>query len=165
MIKAEHCDNKNWPLNKLDSVIEKEVSRLLFDPDYYKSLVKQKADEVKTVPNRDSDIIRDKITKIEKQIDRMMDLYQDEKIPVDVLSARIDKLHKEKVALEEQIVLIEPSKQKKDFNDESFEGLLADFATVWQSAALEDKRQIVSTLIKKIILDGEQVTIEWAFLD
>ncbi len=165
MIKAEHCDNKNWPLNKLDSVIEKEVSRLLFDPDYYKSLVKQKADEVKTVPNRDSDIIRDKITKIEKQIDRMMDLYQDEKIPVDVLSARIDKLHKEKVALEEQIVLIEPSKQKKDFNDESFEGLLADFATVWQSAAPEDKRQIVSTLIKKIILDGEHVIIKWAFLD
>ena len=74
-------------------------------------------------------------------------------------------LPEEKGALEDQIVLIEPSKQKKDFNDESFEGLLADFATVWQSAAPEDKRQIVSTLIKKIILDGEHVIIKWAFLD
>jgi len=43
--------------------------------------------------------------------------------------------------------------------------LLADFATVWQSAGLDDRRQIISTLIRKITLDGESVNIEWAFLD
>ena len=37
MIKAEHCDNKNWRLDELDTYVEREVSRLLFDPGYYET--------------------------------------------------------------------------------------------------------------------------------
>lgn len=165
MIKADHCDNKNWPLDELDSIVEREVSRLLFEPGYYESLLKRKAAEVREQPRGDGDVFRDKIAGLEKQINRMMDLYQDEKIPVDVLSARIDKLHREKVALEEQLAAVEPPKPKRDYNEDAFAGLLADFATVWQSAGLDDRRQIISALIRKITLDGESVNIEWAFLD
>ncbi|WP_286153597.1 hypothetical protein [Sporofaciens musculi] len=43
--------------------------------------------------------------------------------------------------------------------------LLNDFATSWDSAGLDERRHIVSTLIRRITLDGEQVKIEWAFLD
>ena len=165
MIKADHCDNKNWPLDELDSIVEREVSRLLFEPGYYESLLKRKAAEVREQPRGDGDVFRDKIAGLEKQINRMMDLYQDEKIPVDVLSARIDKLHREKIALEEQLAAVEPLKPKRDYNEDAFAGLLADFSTVWNSAGLEDRRQIISALIRKITLDGESVNIEWAFLD
>ena len=166
MIRADHCDNKNWRLDELDSVIEREVSRLLFDPDYYQILVKARAAEVKAAPKTDADVIRDKISDIAKQIDRMMDLYQEERIPIEVLSARIDKLHREKTALEEQLSAIEPPKPKSDFNDdEALEKLLNDFAASWDSAGLDERRHIVSTLIRRITLDGEQVKIEWAFLD
>lgn len=165
MIKAEHCDNKNWRLDELDAVVEREVSRLLFDPGYYQALVKMKKAEVESAPKGENDVLKEKIADLDKQIGRLMDLYQDEKIPVDVLSARIDKLHREKLALEEQLAAVEPPKPKRDFNDDAFAGLLADFATVWQSAGLEDKRQIVSALIRRIVLDGEHVEIEWAFLE
>ncbi len=165
MIKAEHCDNKNWRLDELDAVVEREVSRLLFDPGYYQALVKMKKAEVQSAPKGENDVLKEKIADLDKQIGRLMDLYQDEKIPVDVLSARIDKLHREKLALEEQLAAVEPPKPKRDFNDDAFAGLLADFATVWQSAGLEDKRQIVSALIRRIVLDGEHVEIEWAFLE
>ena len=165
MIKAEHCDNKNWRLDELDAVVEREVSRLLFDPGYYQALVKMKKAEVQSAPKGENDVLKEKIADLDKQIGRLMDLYQDEKFPVDVLSARIDKLHREKLALEEQLAAVEPPKPKRDFNDDAFAGLLADFATVWQSAGLEDKRQIVSTLIRRIVLDGEHVEIEWAFLE
>lgn len=165
MIKAEHCDNKNWRLDELDAVVEREVSRLLFDPGYYQALVKMKKAEVQSAPKGENDVLKEKIADLDKQIGRLMDLYQDEKIPVDVLSTRIDKLHREKLALEEQLAAVEPPKPKRDFNDDAFAGLLADFATVWQSAGLEDKRQIVSTLIRRIVLDGEHVEIEWAFLE
>lgn len=159
MIKAEHCDNKNWRLDELDAVVEREVSRLLFDPGYYQALVKMKKAEVQSAPKGENDVLKEKIADLDKQIGRLMDLYQDEKIPVDVLSARIDKLHREKLALEEQLAAVEPPKPKRDFNDDAFAGLLADFATVWQSAGLEDKRQIVSALIRRIVLDGEHVEI------
>ena len=166
MIRADHCDNKNWRLDELDSVIEREVSRLLFDPDYYQILVQAREAEVKAAPKTDADVIRDKISDIARQIDRMMDLYQEERIPIEVLSARIDKLHREKTALEEQLSAIEPPKPKSDFNDdEALEKLLNDFASSWDSTGLDERRHIVSTLIRRIVLDGEQVKIEWAFLD
>ncbi len=165
MIKAEHCENKNWRLDELDAVVEHEVSRLLFDPGYYQALLKRQAAEKKEAPRGDADVIRDKVADMDRQIGRMMDLYQDERIPVDVLSARIDKLHREKLALEEQLAEIAPPAPKRDFDDDSFSGLLADFATVWQSADQDDRRHIVSTLIRRISLDGDQVNIEWAFLD
>lgn len=68
----------------------------MLDPDYYQILVKARAAEVKAAPKTDADVIRDKISDIAKQIDRMMDLYQEERIPIEVLSARIDKLHRKK---------------------------------------------------------------------
>jgi len=164
MIKAEHCDNKNWRLDELDTVVEREVSRLLFDPGYYQALLKRKAAEARESPRGDADVIRSKITETDRQIGRMMDLYQDERIPMDVLSARIDKLHREKTALENQLAAIQPPAPKRDFDDDAFSGLIADFGTVWESAGLEDRRHIISTLIRRITLDGEQVNIEWAFL-
>lgn len=165
MMKGEHCDNKNWRLDELESVVESEVSRLLFSPGYYQSLVERHAAEAEAAPRGDADIIRDRVADLDKQIGRMMDLYQEEKIPVDVLSARIDKLHREKVLLEEQLAAIAPPKPPADFDEAVLPSLLADCASVWRAASQEEKRQVISTLIRRIVLDGEHVDIEWAFLE
>ena len=167
MKKAEKCDNKNWRLDELDSRVEAEISRLLFDPGYYDALLKRKAAEMNAAPPSEADAIRSKIADLDKQIGRLMDLYQDERMPVEVVSSRIEKIHREKMALEEQIAKLEPQKPRRDFDarDDAFSGLLADFATVWKSATLEERREIVSVLINRIDLDGEQVKIHWAFLD
>ena len=164
MMKAEHCDNKNWRLDELEAIVEGEVSRLLFDRGYYEALVKSKEAEVAAAPKGEGDVLRGKIGELDKAIGRMMDLYQDEHIPVDVLSSRIDKLHRDKVGLEEQLAAIEPPPPKRDFDDDSFDALLADCATVWEAAGLEEKRQVITSLIRRITLDGEHVDIEWAFL-
>ena len=79
------------------------------------------------------------------------------------MSDRIDKLHRDKVGLEEHLAAIEPP-PKRDFDDDSFDALLADCATVWEAAGPEEKRQVITSLIRRITLDGEHVDIEWAFL-
>ena len=165
MIKAEHCDNKNWRLDELDTYVEREVSRLLFDPGYYQALLKRKKKAAAETGPSDADVIRSKVADLDKQIGRLMDLYQDERMPVDVVSSRIDKLHRDKLALEEHLAAIVPPKPKRDYDEDAFSGLLADFATVWESAGLEERREIISALIKKITLDGDRVDIEWAFLE
>lgn len=165
MAKAEHCDNKNWRLDELDSYIESKVSQLLFDPAYYEALLKQKKSETASAPPSEADAIRGKVADLDKQIGRMMDLYQDDRIPMEVVSSRIDKLHREKTALEAQLVSLDPPKPRRDHDVDAFAGLISDFATVWQSASLEDRRAIISTLIRRINLDGENVDIEWAFLE
>lgn len=166
MIKADHCDNKNWPLDELDGLVEREVSRLLFDPAYYKALVKQKkAEQTAAAAPSEADAIRAKIAGLDKQIGRMMDLYQDERIPMGIVSSRIEKLHHEKTALEAQLASLVPPKPRRDFDEDAFSGLLSDFATVWESATTDERRSIISTLIRRITLDGGVVNIEWAFLD
>ncbi len=164
MMTTEKCKNKNWRMADLDSIIEGEVSRLLFDSSYYKKLLKvKKAETTASVP-AEVGIITKKIQNLDKQIGRLMDLYQDERMPMEVVSARIGKLHRDKVALEEQLAAIEPPGPKRDYSDDAFAALLDDFATVWKSADAADRREIISTLIDKIVLDDDHVKIEWAFL-
>lgn len=165
MAKSEHCDNKIWRLDELDAIVEREVSRLLFDPAYYEALVKRKKEEeAASSPPTEVAVIQAKIADLDRQIGRMMDLYQDDRMPMDVVSSRIDKLHREKTALESQLAELSPPKPKRDYDEDAFSGLLSDFATVWQSASLEDRRSIISTLIRRINLDGDRVEIEWSFL-
>jgi site-specific DNA recombinase len=165
MAKAINCDNRNWRLDELESVIEAQVKRLLVNPKYYDKLVKEhkKKSEVKK-PRGEADIIGDKIKNLDKQISKLMDLYQAEGIPVNMLSARIDKLYREKTALEEQLAKVAPPEPETDFNEESITDLLKDFADVWDVAAPEQKRQVIQALINRITLDGDKVNIEWSFL-
>lgn len=165
MIKADSCKNKNWRMDELDSRIEAEISRLLFEPGFYEKLKARKKAAVDDAVPAEADVIRSKVADLDRQIGRLMDLYQDERMPVDVVSSRIDKLHREKTALEEQLASIVPPKPPRDYDDDAFAGLLEDFAAVWKGADLEERREIVTTLIKKITLDDESVEIEWAFLD
>ena len=43
------------------------------------------------------------------------------------------------------------------------EELLADAAQIWDFADESQKRRILQSLINKIVIDGENVTIEWVF--
>ena len=67
--------------------------------------------------------------------------------------------------LEEQLAAIAPPKPPADFDEAVLPSLLADCASVWRAASQEEKRQVISTLIRRIVLDGEHVDIEWAFLE
>lgn len=165
MMKAESCDNKNWRVDILDDFVEYEVRRLLFDAQYLKSLKKENETETPKKPSDEAKVIREKVAALEKQINRNMDLYQNETIPADVVSERIDKLYREKVALIERLSALELPTLKKNFNDDSLSGLLADFAAVWDGAEFEDKKRIVAALINRITLDGEDVKIEWSIFE
>jgi site-specific DNA recombinase len=164
MIKADKCENKNWPLDELDARVEAEVKRLLFSPKLYEKLVREKAAEPKAAPIAEAQIITNKITDIDKQISKLMDLYQSDNMPADVLSARIDKLYREKTALTEQLSKIVPPTPKRDYNSEVVTALLADFAAVWEGAEQDERRTIIQALINRIVLDGENIKIEWSFL-
>ena len=166
MAKAEHCNNKNWRLDELDALIEREISRLLYDPTYYENLVK--GDEEKqnlSAARLEATMIRNKIFYLDKRIERMMELYKNKRLPTNVASSRIDKFRSEKKALEAELASFKLPKLPRNYDRKAFSAYLSDFATVWQSASSADRRQIASTLIKRILLDGDNVEIEWAFLE
>lgn len=168
MMKADNCDNKHWRVEALEAVVESQVKRLLFQKGYYEKLIKEYNKGVcqnRTGSNdNDSDIIRGKITECDKQISKFMDLFQSDSIPVDVLSARIDKVYRDKTKYVEQLEKLELAVPKKDFDTESASEMLADLSAIWENADQSEKRLILEALIDRIILDGDGVTIEWSFL-
>ncbi|GHU59286.1 integrase [Clostridia bacterium] len=166
MAKADSCDNKNWRLEDLENRVEGEVSRLLFTKGYFDKLVKEHSKTLgkKAKTLDEATIIRGKIAECEKQISKLMDLFQSDSIPADVISVRIDKIYREKVALKEQLEKIEPTVPKKDFNAVGVAEMLNDLSSVWKSADQTEKRLILEALINRITLDDEAVNIEWSFL-
>ena len=164
MIKADNCDNKIWKIDELESAVESYINRLLFDKKYYKLLIEdcEKAKKKASKENSEADVIKGKISECDKQIGKLMDLFQSDSIPADVLSQRIDKVYREKLQYEEQLNKIEPPTPKKDFDANSVEDMLANLADVWKIADKTEKRMVLEALIDRIVL--ENVNIEWSFL-
>lgn len=132
MMKADNCDNKHWRIDDLETAVEAQVKRVLFQKGYCEKLIKAHSKETKP-KNNEADIIRRKISECDKQIGKLMDLFQSDGIPADVLSARIDQVYREKLQYEEQLGKTEPPKPKKDFNAENTAEMLTDLAAVWKN--------------------------------
>ena len=95
---------------------------------------------------------------------KLMDLFQTNQLPGDILSNRIDKLYREKTGLMQQLNKLVPQAPKKDFDAASVKDIIDDLAAVWDIANDAEKRLIFETLITRIMLDGHNINIEWAFL-
>ena len=99
-----------------------------------------------------------RITDIDKQISKLIDLYQVEGISIDVIKSRVDLLQKEKDTLNDKISVPVPNiKETKN----KFISMMGDFDNVWSGNSLEEKRLFVSSVIKSIVINDENITINW----
>lgn len=165
MAKADHCDNKNWGLEELEAAVCAEVEQLFFAPEFFEGLVTKREREILNRPRGEEDIIRDKIKDYDSQISHMMDLYQSNNMPANVVSARIEKLYGERTALDGQLSKLEPENVEDDFDKDVIGDVISDAGKVWAFADMAGKRQILQTMINRILIDGEEVKIEWSFLE
>jgi site-specific DNA recombinase len=162
MAKAESCDNKNWGLEELEAVVCAKVEELFLSPAYLQRLVAKHKKDIRNETCGESDVIRDKIVGLDSQISHIMDLYQSKTIPVDIVSVRIGKLYGERTALDEQLKKIEPQRAREEIDEERLASLVADAGAIWPFADTAERRQILQTIVKRIVLDGESVEIEWS---
>ncbi len=163
MVKDPACRNKHWRIADLDRLVEEEVTRLALDPRRLDSLLHARS---KSAPAQDdSDLLRKQIASIDKQIGRLMDLYQLESIPVEEISHRIEALYEEKKQLQQQLEERTPAPAPVDqFTVDGVHAILENLKLVWQHASLEEKRNLLRSLINRIIIDGENIKIEWSFV-
>jgi site-specific DNA recombinase len=165
MAKAERCDNKNWGLEELEAKVIARVEKLFLSPEYLQQLIAEHEEAVRNKPRGESDVMRDKIADLDSQIHHIMDLYQSKAIPVDIVSARIKKLHDEQTALDEQLREIEPQGARGKVDGAALDALIAEARAMWPLTDTAGKRQILQMIIKRIVLDGEDVKIEWSLFD
>ena len=157
MVKDPDCKNKIWKAQDLEPQIESQIRELLRSPQIAKDIIESRP---KSVPVNQNTDIEKRIREIDKQIGKLMELYQREDMPPELLGERINKLYGERTALQSALVPVaEPDTMPFDLVEE----LIADAAQIWDFADESQKRRIMQSLISRIILTDDEVKIEWAF--
>ncbi|MGF7059066.1 recombinase family protein [Brassicibacter mesophilus] len=159
MVKDHNCQGKTWEMGKLDNIVISALKQKSLDIKELKKAYDYKT--VKAPKPINPNFIKDKIEKIDKQISRLMDLYQDDKVPMDIVSERIEKLYIQKKSLESTNISM---KDKSDgiLPFEQYAFWLENFDDIWNEANYEEKRVILSSFIKKItVTDAVHITFSF----
>lgn len=158
MIKDPNCQNKIWRAQDLEPIIEEKILALLRNPKIAEELAAGKPKAAAPV-SKNTDI-EHRIREIDRQIGKLMELYQQDDIPPELLGEKINRLYGEKTALENSIAPVEETNAMPlDLVAE----LITNAAEIWDFADENQKRRILQSLISRIVLTDDQVDIEWAF--
>lgn len=151
-----NCMNNHWKTEELDSKILDAVSELSINRDFLKNLSKKSDDNEMLHKN----LIMKCMNDIDKQISRMIDLYQIGTIPIEQINERITKLKEEKDSLSNQL---QEEKNTKLTIEEANE-LLDRVNYIFEHGDIPQKRLLISSLIEYIEVDGDNIDIYWSFI-
>lgn len=158
MVKDPNCKNKYHLESDLDAAILAEISKLAVDPNYI-----QEVRETKPVNDMSEKIktITSEIEKIDSQISKMMDLYALGSIGIDVISDKVASLNKTKASLEKEL---ESMNMPETVDGALTTQQIMDIASLMNDdLELEEKRNIIRSLIYYIEIDEENIFIHWKF--
>lgn len=155
MIKSLDCKSKGYQRDKLNQIIIEQICKLSTNPDEIRKL------QTASIPSvsDNSEVLKNRLIEIDKQIEKLLDLYQLGNIDVSKISIRIDELNKEKEKLtkelEEQKVPLPPVGVEEALD------IMSNAETIFQDGTPEEQQAFVRSLIKKIIIYEDHLEIRW----
>lgn len=154
-IKDPNCKNRNYRDKELDEIVFNEIRKLKSEP-LYISEIQGSVDNSYKIKQ-----IEDRIGKVESQISKFMDLYSIGGIELESIGDKIRPLNEEKKALEAQLAeLVVPDEK---VSEDEIMSLVDAFESVLAEDDCQKIHAVVSTLIEKVVIDGEFVRIHWKF--
>lgn len=159
MIKSDHCSNRLHPytVEQLDALVINEIKKLGVDRSYFDSMVESCRDETPA----ELPALQERVAEVEKQIDRLLNLYQTGLVGLDEISQRLGALKAEKEKLQQNLLSLD-SAGASDSVTIAWEEVQG-FAAVVDSGNLEATQQLIHSLIDKIVVLNNDVTIYWSF--
>ena len=156
MIVDPHCKNPSINVKKLDQIIIDEIKKLALDENYLEEILSEREEET------DTSVMSKRITEIDKQINKLMDLYQIGGIDFTSINTKIEGLIKEKDLLQEQIKKAVSSVKKPTASE--IKKTLKNFEDIFTNHDFETQRLFVNSLISKIVIYNDTIKIHWSFL-
>ena len=150
------CKNKIWKMEELDALIFGEVSKLALDPDFLKAAPAEKKD--RRIP-----VLEKRIKKQDEELSRLIDLYGVGKVPLPLLEEKIRAAQERRDAAEEELDRIREEGRARLAPDQAFVEI-SSFADVLRSGDQEKIHAVLSDLIERIEIDGDDVSIFWSFM-
>jgi len=155
-VKDPNCKNKNWNIEKLTNIIFDEIRKLSLDPNYFEEVREVSIQEDK------KNILVAEIEKIDGQLSGIMDLYVFDNIPMKTLEEKTNALNEQRLKLEQELEGLQEQRLDK-LSKEEAEEIFQNFDDIIKRADFQEIRSVLSALIEKIVLDGENIEIHWRF--
>lgn len=158
MIKSDNCTNRMHPytVEQLDSIVINEIMKLSLDRSYFSSMVS----ELKHDAPDGLHGYKERIEEIERQINRLLNLYQSGIIEITEIQDRISGLKEEREKLQAEIEKQEaPASLPLDIAWKNITSLSA----IIESGDTEGIHRIIHTLVDKVVVLNDDVTIYWSF--
>lgn len=151
-----NCKNKHWKIEVLDEYIKGEILDLAFNDDYFDKLTSG----INVKPESNKEGIVSRINEIDKQIARMIDLYQVGNIPLEQISDRIAKLKNEKDSIAEELA----DDQNTKITISQARDILDKIRDVFENGDIPQQRLMISSLVDHIDIDDDNIDIYWSFI-
>lgn len=147
-VKDPDCKNDNWKIPDLDAYVIKSIRRLCSSRRELNALIKKQ-----TKPRQEKEsAIQKKLTSIDRQIDRLVELFQVSDISIESLTGKIQALRGERTLLEQEFT-------EKKHELPPFEERIRTFASGFDGAEIDTQRLLVSSIVERINIDGQSVDI------
>lgn len=161
MIKDPNCKNKNYRMLDLDYMVIEAITSLSLEPDYIDKMRETKpvnnvAEKVKT--------INKEIEGIAGQMSNLMNLYSLGNMPIEMIDKKISDLNETKKALEKELNSLDapdPDDEESTLTNEEIMNLANVINN--KDLTIEDRRNIIQSLIYYIEIDNEDILIHWKF--
>ncbi len=158
------CDNPPVRAPDLDDLVWDEVLSLLRNPELIRAEIDQRLHkrlESNPVIQR-KDTLQKELTRLRRQIDRLLDAYQEELIPLDELRQRIPTLQKRESALRRELEALESKKltdQQVLELSTNIEDYLAQLRSTVESMNMADRQKVIRLVVKDIVVDPAKIKI------
>lgn len=138
-----NCKNKKWKIPDLDALVIDFVASVKFsDPEKKKRKEKPTADYSK------------RILDIDKQISKLIDLYQIGSIPIETISSKIEALTSEK-----NILLKESQHTRKVITSAEMQAFKNTFISLLDGGNLMEKRAALANIVDRVVINGDIVEV------
>lgn len=151
MIKDSNCKNKTYKVDELDRIVIDQITSLTLED------IQDIASKKDTHSERE--VLEIEKKSVESQIERFMKLYALGRYDIDTLDRMVLPLEEKKLSLQSQLNSLSDDSMSSDEAVEVVENL----GDVFEVGSFKEKRAIIESLIEKIEIDGEDLTIFWKF--
>lgn len=158
MIKDPNCKNKSYRIEELDNIIFDEIKKLKMDPDYIE-MVKQSTNNSDNAQRIQA--TEGQIKALSTQISRFMDLYGTGLFTIEELDKKTTPLMQQREKLQKELERLQA--ESNHMTEEQVSNLVTSFEDALKYGDLHDRRNIIESLIRRIEIDGEEITIYWNF--
>jgi len=161
---CKKCKNK-MPMLVLEEIFKEQLDNFVGSSEEIASALEQAQNYVNDKAS-ELDVIQTEITKCKAQMDKVYNLYIDDKISANGFKEKYSPLEEQVKALKNSIEELENDLQFLEISDTQIEKIVSKGKSVaesWSSLSQENKRQVIESITEKIIVSENSIDISFTY--